>query len=227
MDYRLNDDLSCCVVDDSLIFLDVARDRYFSLTGPLGEALRRLQAQESVDPTLINELIERGILTEVADPVPDPTPASIQLPARSAIEQDHDACERLSAAAVLEVSAFVWSTRRKLRTRSFKANLDEAIAYRERKTEPSKNEKSLPSEQSLLRAAWQFTQARRYVPIDPICLLDSLSMLRFLSRRALRAHIVFGVTAEPFAAHCWVQAGDIVLNETLSDAIAHTPIRRA
>ena len=34
-----------------------------------------------------------------------------------------------------------------------------------------------------------------------------------------------GVTSEPFAAHCWVQAGDIVLNETLSDANAHTPIR--
>jgi hypothetical protein len=188
--------------------------------------VRRLQAQESVDPTLITELIERGILTEAADPVPGPTPASIQVPARSAIEQDHDAGERLSAATVLEVSAFVWSTRRKLRTRLFKTNLDEAIAYRERKTEPSKSEKSPPSEQSLLRAAWQFSQARRYVPIDPICLLDSLSMLRLLSHHGLRAHIVFGVTAEPFAAHCWVQAGDIVLNETLSDAIAHTPIRR-
>ncbi|WP_434213483.1 lasso peptide biosynthesis B2 protein [[Pseudomonas] boreopolis] len=55
--------------------------------------------------------------------------------------------------------------------------------------------------------------------------MDSLSLLRFLSRRELPANIVFGVTLAPFAAHCWVQAGDIVLNETLSDANAHTPIR--
>jgi hypothetical protein len=63
------------------------------------------------------------------------------------------------------------------------------------------------------------------VPIEPVCLLDSLSLLRFLSRRGLSTNIVFGVTPEPFAAHCWVQAGDMVLNEALFDTHAYTPIR--
>jgi len=112
-----------------------------------------------------------------------------------------------------------------LKVRALKTNLDEASAYRDRKTSALEIAAADALEEKLLRASWQFARARRYVPIEPICLLDSLALLRFLSRRGLPANIVFGVAPEPFAAHCWVQASDIVLNETLSDANAHTPIR--
>ena len=129
--------------------------------------------------------------------------------------------------------AITWSTRRHLKTRTLKTNLDEASAYRDRKTGALEVAAPTALEENLLQANWQFARARRYVPIEPTCLLDSLSLLQFLSRRGLSVVAtaagftidVFGVTSEPFAAHCWVQAGDIVLNETLSDANAHTPIR--
>ena len=118
----------------------------------------------------------------------------------------------------------MWSTRRQLKTCTLKANLDKASAYRDRKAEPPEAAALTTLDGDLLEANRQFARARRYVPIEPVCLLDSLSLLRFLSRRGLSANIVFGVTSEPFAAHCWVQAGDVVLNETLSDANAYTPI---
>ena len=50
-------------------------------------------------------------------------------------------------------------------------------------------------------------------------------MLDFLRKRGLDADLVIGVRTYPFHAHCWLQAGSVVLNETLHDAAGHTPIR--
>lgn len=226
MRYQLREDLSCCDVDGHMIFLDIARDRYFKLTGLLEKAMRSFQAHEDVASMLLKDLAAARILVEAPDLKARATIANIQHPTRSAIEQPAAiAGHRFSVAIVFEVMAIVWSTRRQLKTRKLKTNLDEASAYRDRKTGALKVAASTILENNLLHANWQFARARRYVPIEPICLLDSLSLLRFLSRRGLSANIVFGVTWEPFAAHCWVQAGDMVLTETVSDAKAHTPIR--
>lgn len=227
MHYQLREDLSYCDVDGHMIFLDTAQDRYFRLTGRLEEAMRRFRTHEDVASTLLEDLATTGILVQAQDSKAWTTTENIQRASRSAIEQPAAIMHnRLSLTVVFEVMAIIWSTRRQLKTCSLKANLDEASAYRDRKTGPHEVSTPPDLEDSLLHANWQFVRARRYVPIEPICLLDSLSLLRFLSRRGLSANIVFGVTPEPFAAHCWVQAGDIVLNETLSDANAHTPIRK-
>jgi len=226
MCYQLREELSCCDVDGHLIFLDIAQDRYFKLTDHLEKAMRRFRAHEDVASTLLEDLAAARILVEAPDLKAHATIANIQQPTRSAIEQPAAiAGHRLSVAIVFEVMTIVWSTRRQLKARALKTNLDEASAYRDRKTGVFEVATPTTLEDDMLQANRQFARARRYVPIEPICLLDSLSLLRFLSRRGLTANIVFGVTSEPFTAHCWVQAGDIVLNETLSDANAHTPIR--
>jgi hypothetical protein len=226
MRYQLRDDLSCCDVDGHMIFLDIAQDRYFKLTGPLEKALRRFQAQENVPPVLLENLAAARILVETQGPETQAAKTNIQRPSRSSIEQAPatDNC-RLGMAVILEVMAIVWSIHRQLKTRALKTNLDEARTYRDRKTGAFHVAAPAAFEDDLLLANRLFARARRYVPVEPTCLLDSLSLLRFLARRGLPVNIVFGVTSEPFAAHCWVQAGDIVLNETLSDAHAHASIR--
>lgn len=226
MHYRLRENLSCCDVNGHMIFLDIAQDRYFRLTSPLEEAMRRFRAHEGVASTLLEHLATARILVEAPDLEARAAIANIQRPIRSAIEQPTAiAGHRLSVSIVFEVMAITWSTHRQLKTRTLKTNLDEASAYRDKKAGALGATTSTAREDDLLQANRQFARARRYVPIEPICLLDSLSLLRFLSRRGLSANIVFGVTSEPFVAHCWVQAGDMVLNETLSNAHAHTPIR--
>lgn len=226
MHYQLRENLSCCDVDGHLIFLDIAQDRYFKLTGALEQAMRVFQAHEDVSPALVEGLVTAQILVEAPNPKALTTIANIECLTCSAMEQPITvAGQRIGMAIVLEVMATIWSTRRRLRTRALKTNLDKASAYRDRKTGAHGNATSAAAERKLLKANGQFARARRYVPIEPVCLLDSLSLLRFLSRRGLPANIVFGVTPEPFAAHCWVQAGDMVLNETLFDTHAYTPIR--
>lgn len=56
------------------------------------------------------------------------------------------------------------------------------------------------------------------------CLSSSIALTRFLARRNLYPHLVLGVRMAPFAAHAWVQADDLVLNDTVDMASRYTPI---
>ena len=48
-------------------------------------------------------------------------------------------------------------------------------------------------------------------------------MAHMLFQEGIGAQIVFGVTM-PFAAHCWVQQGDVVLNDALDRVLRFRPI---
>jgi hypothetical protein len=69
-----------------------------------------------------------------------------------------------------------------------------------------------------------FDRLRLFYPRSYLCLFDSLALINFLARFNLYPDWVFGVTAEPFEAHCWVQASGTVLNDTLERVSAFTPI---
>jgi Transglutaminase-like superfamily len=69
-----------------------------------------------------------------------------------------------------------------------------------------------------------FDALRPWYPRPYLCMFDSLALLNFLAWYGLFPEWVFGVTAEPFKAHCWVRAGTTVLNDTLERAGAFTPI---
>jgi hypothetical protein len=222
MRHVINADLSWCDVDGHLVFLDIAQDRYFRLAHNLEMALRCFLARQDVPAEQLDMLVVKGILVNGQHPGGNAQISDIPRPTRSAIELTTMSDSRGPGfATMIEVAAIVWSVRRQLRHRTLKAIVEDAAAYRNGRTASH----VASTADNLLDAASQFACARRYVPVEPRCLLDSLSLLRFLSRRGLPARIVFGVTLAPFAAHCWVQVGDIVLNETLSDANAHTPIR--
>jgi hypothetical protein len=64
---------------------------------------------------------------------------------------------------------------------------------------------------------WTFTHRQR-------CLLDSLTLLEFLSAYGLHPLLVFAVRFRPFAAHAWLQHEDLVLNGTPTFVRAYTPI---
>jgi glutathione S-transferase len=56
------------------------------------------------------------------------------------------------------------------------------------------------------------------------CLFDSLAIVELLARRGIFPTWVFGVQTAPFAAHCWVQDGPVVFNDTPERVRRFTPI---
>lgn len=224
MPYRLREDLSFCEVDGQVIFLDTAHDRYFRLPESMKHAFTAFLEDGDGEDVEIGRLIGQNILVEATRVQHQRSPRSNSRPRRSALEQ-HPAATSMEILALLEVLATVHATWRHLRKRRFKAIIDDVVACRARRTEPNAAYSNPSTKPDIIKAAIQFNNARRYVPIETSCLLDSLSLLKFLSRRRLWANLVFGVSINPFSAHCWVQADDMALNETVSDANVYTPIR--
>jgi hypothetical protein len=148
-----------------------------------------------------------------------PEQACMPQPARSAIELGADPGSP-SVTTILQVFALTLRTRRQLRKQTLKAVLH-GVAHRRGTTT------SNVDDSGILALAGRFLHARLYVPVEPTCLLDSLALTRWLAARGASANIVFGVTDAPFSAHCWVQAGDLVLNDTVGNAMAYMPIRVA
>jgi hypothetical protein len=73
-----------------------------------------------------------------------------------------------------------------------------------------------PQRQALVEArAAVFNALLPWSPIQGACLLQSAWLIEFLGQANLSADWVFGVRTWPFSAHCWVQAGDVVLNDTV------------
>ncbi len=69
-----------------------------------------------------------------------------------------------------------------------------------------------------------FNCLRPLYPRDYLCLFDSLALLEFLAPRSLFPEWVFGVVTDPFMAHCWVQSGSTLVNETVERALVYVPI---
>lgn len=217
--YRLRDDLSFCVIDGHPIFLDTRNDRYFRLSGRL-ERLFLDHAGNAVHSTEeLVPLVERDILTA--------TPLNLNMPcevipiaSRSALESAPVPTE-CQAMDIAEVFTTVCWTQIQLKTRKLKTILDHLIDGR-RPTPTRTQEESKPY---LLNETATFLKARKLVPIETCCLLDSLSIVRFLAKKHLHANIVFGVTSDPFSAHCWAQSEDVVLSDTIGHIRAYTVIR--
>lgn len=213
-EFRLADHVRFCEFRGRRIFLDLLADRYFSLPPATDAAFSALlQAGGWSSPAAIEGLRRQGLL------VPAPggrriEPTSNPAPDRSLVEEA-DGPGALSILAAVEVLCLALLARRTVRRRRLAA---EFAARPNRR--PGQ---SLPPDRRD-RAVLIFLRARRLVPIAPNCLRDSIALRRFLLRRRIHADLVIGAKLDPFAAHCWLQDGSTVLNDSLGSARDFVPI---
>jgi len=220
--YTVRDDLSFCRVGEQFVFLDINNDRYFCLPQLLERALAsHLEGDETSDMD-ISGLIEQNILVDqLRSTIVDRR--SIKPALRSVMEAP-PARQKIRAFELMEVLAIVLHTKLELKLFALKHVLHGLGADRHTQPAQATPPRAL-LERRLSGAAALYRGARLYVPVDMCCLLDSIAMAKFLRRRQLHVHVVFGVALDPFSAHCWVQADDLVLNDSVGNVNSHTPIR--
>lgn len=221
MPYRLRDELSFCQVEGYLVFLDASHDRYFRLSDTLEPVFKACFAGNDVTDGDFRDLVKAGVLVETHCVGALPEPCAPPTPNRSAIEQNFQV-ERIHLKDLVDALSTVCSTKIRLKLCPLKNIFASLTNYRKKH---ARTMHSPEYEQHTLQAADVFRRARQYVPIETRCLIDSLSMARFLAKRGIYASVVIAVTNDPFSAHCWVQQGDLVLNDTAGNASAHTAIR--
>jgi hypothetical protein len=56
------------------------------------------------------------------------------------------------------------------------------------------------------------------------CLFEALAISEFLAHSKLFPRWVFGVTTDPFAAHCWLQHGAVAITDAVENTSRYTPI---
>lgn len=220
--YVVHNNLSFCQIGEHFVFLDIDKDKYFCLPAPMEQALAsHLDEGRMLDPR-VSKLLERHTLSDRHNPAIRNI-KGIKPAGRSAMETPLPE-KRLRPFVLLEVLVIVLCTKLELKFFTLKHVLDGLCVEKHHQMTQVKPSIVL-LERRLSDAAAIYRRARLYVPINMRCLLDSLAMAKFLRRRQLHTHIVFGVALDPFSAHCWVQLGDLVLNDTVGNVNSHTPIR--
>lgn len=229
--FHLAPHVAACRVDDQVILLDLRRNRYFgvgrttscgldrlvigwpkgtgsepqALEPSRSDALVKLMRQDLVRPGAAATVPRRSLprpartLDTGAGHLPVPSPPSI--------------AGRIVVSAIV---AWTW-----LRLWSFET-IEKRLARPRATARPSSIE---PDLNRLAETVGAYDAMRPLVLTRrDHCLHDSLTLLLLLRSQGVTVHWVIGVRVRPFAAHAWVQSGDLVLDDEHFRVGRFTPI---
>jgi hypothetical protein len=206
--------LSFALVDGQPVFMDERDDSYFLLEPGQEEEFLNLLSQSAARPRASAELRRAlGLATEPR------TLATTQCPAgaRSLLD-DPEARRGARLTDIVKLWRILHRVRRSVKQRPIQSLLDELRTSKPR-------DGAAPRPRPLIDQALRFAAARKAVPIPPNCLADSLALLVWLGPARSGAALVFAVKLDPFAAHCWVQAGTLLLNDRVDHTARFQPVR--
>lgn len=190
------------MVGDRVVFLDIARDRYFCL----GEHDNR-EIIAGLKATGSKEWFQPEIL---------PRPSSWHEPVRTSPETEAGRF-RLG-----EVARALWLQRRsetRLASTSLASVLGELHAVLNKR--PGQPDKMTNAGRACIRG---FEHARLIRTATDRCLPRSVALALGLAVRGIHTQLFVGVKTAPFAAHCWVQHGGDVLSDSVEEVRRYHPI---
>jgi hypothetical protein len=233
--YALADHVFLCLNGEHLVLLDLKEDRYWALEASQTAGFGSLvdgwpvkvagvaDGADSPSPettAAIEVLVARGLLTKGVPPGKDATPVTAIVPMRELVsETDTSTGPRFgswlkffTASAFAKLALRTWPFERVIQRVKRRKEL---LGPNARPLEPERARKLVEA----------FARYRVFLfSSKDECLYDSLALLEFLARYGIYPEWVFGVQTRPFAAHCWVQHGDIVFNDTVEHVSGYTPI---
>ncbi|WP_374394887.1 lasso peptide biosynthesis B2 protein [Sphingopyxis sp.] len=174
-----------------------------SAAGPAG-------ANPSVDRLTARKIIAVG-------PGPAIAPISAPAPAASALEL----AGRAEPASALEIARYRAEASIRLRLQGLGPTIAHWRNLRSRYRLQTAD--GLPEPGAFARG---YAAARVHLPWRRLCVPDSLALARFLWARGIAGDLLFGVRLDPFAAHAWVQFGELVLSDNVNVVADYTPVFR-
>ncbi|HEX3843547.1 MAG TPA: lasso peptide biosynthesis B2 protein [Steroidobacteraceae bacterium] len=224
-----------CISGQHVILMDLERDKYVAILPahrlaswvrgwPVG-AVAPPQPPHNSDggpDALVSQMLAHGML--VTDPhIGKPAvPITTTRPQRSLVEFDLDTRPKAGAAQLWRFAGSCLRAQLSLKLRPIQSIVD---TVRDRKARRSA---CVPEPVDPVRLRSLVTAFARLRPLfytlRSACLLDSLTLLHFLSAEGVHPDWVFGVKTEPFDAHCWVQQGELLLNDIPDRVRQYSPI---
>ena len=213
MGWQLASGTGYCEVGGDLVFLDLARDKYFSMRGEDRAAFDRLRGRGPNDSEAMTRLVRTGLITR-SEQATQIDPTAIDVPFSDLTSfPDGRASPHMAFSAAL---ALRWA-RRAMKPERIPATVA-GLAERKRAI-------GVPGAQDAAAAVAKTYAACRWLnPVPPRCLIDAFALDHILLRRGIVVCLVFGVRTSPFNAHCWLQTPDTILTGSAAEARNFTPI---
>lgn len=229
--YWLASNVFVALAHDSAIFLDLRRDRYFGLNGlslpSLSEILNDLPAPAGIDTPeqlpleIVQSLLNDGLIVTSR---PDETLHCVIPPHHAgliAADQGVVSGQNISARDLMNFLAAYIHAKLQLRFQSFETIVRNVAA---RKRQATRHGPRQPSEKTVALANTFRALRPLAFSADGRCLFHALALVHFLVRYDSFPIWVIGVRSAPFAAHSWVQEGDVILDATPEHIAPYTPI---
>jgi Transglutaminase-like superfamily len=237
MEYFLSPHVFLCSSGRYVVILDVRRDRYsclprdqFELLAPwldgwgaAGSVDRPVRSDqpEQTAAELARTLLLQGILT--LDRAHSKPARPVSVPAakpRLAIDRPP------SRLAVSTKSAAFFLACRRASTALERCRFETVVAHVKSRHSAGGRPRlvTAASKARAIRLAAIFDALRLWYPRAYLCTFDSLALLEFLAWEGIHARWIFAVRADPFGAHCWVQYGETLLNDSVERVTRFTPI---
>ena len=213
MGYWLSAGVHAVVIDDDAVFLDVASNAYFCLPA-IGSVLGlEGRALNAASEDLAQDLVGAGLAAT--------TPAAESAPEAMT--------PRRTARAVID--ALAPSERRPPQARHWRQAIAAGLASRAAQRRPFADrlppltgQRAPDASPALLADLDAFRRLQPWLPFDGACLFRSHLLRTYLKALGHPVDWIFGVRTWPFAAHCWLQAGDLALDDEAERLVAYHPI---
>ena len=218
MAYAIRAHLAYTIVSRWTVFLDIPADRYVCLGGLAGRALSTIAS--AVDLTLpeqeaLQPLLKAGFLRTDAPETAVCHPPSISF--RSSLPGVMSA--PFIPHEMLAVAYHMARQQHAAKTCSLHDMID-GFATRKSLCRAQKDDEH----HRAIRIATAFDRMSLLLGAYDRCLARSFALARYLTARNVACDLVFGVSMDPFAAHCWVQHDGVILNDHLDHVRTFTPI---
>jgi len=222
MTHMLAPHISFGFVGSDAVVLDIAADRYLRLGKAESHVLRALIDEELSGsmPTGLERLCRLGMIVSGPGPI-DPV---IAAPILESVVETASASSLPRAALPPGVVEILVARMMAARWMDFAGLLRTMAHWRELRTRAGHFDRVEPS--SLADLVRGFQRGMRYYPAKRRCVQDSLALMTCLWRRHFDAELYFGVRLDPFAAHCWVQSGDLLLTDPAASVAEFSPVFR-
>ena len=215
--------MSFCFIGAGAVVLDLRGDRYYRLDSWHSAGLRALAAGEAgANSDACASLVNKGIIRHGEGP--SATPVHAPVVSESAIEQRS---ERRLAFGEPVLSPFeLFAARFTAGQALSRLGLLPTVEYYRRRRDRYLGRRNVAPFQRTFAAAIaaSFAERRRFFPAKRRCVPDSLALAATLWRRGCEAQVLFGVRLDPFAAHCWVQQGNLLLSDPLDSVAEFCPV---
>ncbi len=237
--YQLAEDVFFCVSGRRLVFLDLRQNQYLCLNERNTQTAIELlthSAEAEMKPvkeiypdgrtvdiesaqSIVQALSHKGLLAEDSTKGKEAISLHLRIPENTLVTTGATQSPTVSVRHCVVFFQAALRASWKLRWQSMQ-RIVRGVDNRKRRNSKEQS----PDYDTLRELVAVFHHLRPYYVRQYLCLYDSLALIEFLAHYRFFPSWVFGVKAEPFGAHCWVQGNDCILNDTADYVRCFTPI---